>query len=131
MANEVAPKQLRSFGLIVGGIFALLSLWPMIWRGEALRLWALGVAILLVLPALVFPTSLRLPYRAWMTLGEGLGWVNSRIILGVIFYGLFTPLAQFWRLRKKDPMRRQWEPGVNTYRLAREPRPSSHMTRQF
>jgi hypothetical protein len=131
MSNEVAPKQLRSFGLIVGGIFVVLGLWPTILRGEPLRLWAVGLAILLLLPALIRPTSLRLPYRGWMTLGEALGWVNTRIILGAIFYGLFTPTGQFLRLKRTDPMRRQWEPGAETYRQTREPRPSSHMTHQF
>ena len=41
MQHEVTSKQLRSFGLLVGGIFALIGLWPLIWRGEGLRLWAM------------------------------------------------------------------------------------------
>jgi hypothetical protein len=36
-------KPLRSFGLMVGGIFALIGVWPAVWRGQPLRLWSLLV----------------------------------------------------------------------------------------
>lgn len=127
----IEPKHLRSFGLTVGGVFAAIGLWPAVVRDEDVRLWAVALAGLLLLPALVRPRSLQTVYRVWMRLGERLGWINSRIILGVIFYGLFTPAGLIMRLRGKDPMRRHWEPEADTYRLVRQPRPSSHMTRQF
>jgi hypothetical protein len=66
-----------------------------------------------------------------MTLGEGLGWINTRVILGVVFYGLFTPVGLLMRLRGKDPMRRNWEPDTDTYRVTRQPRHGAHMIRQF
>ena len=100
-------------------------------RDEDVRLWAVALAGFLLIPALVRPRSLQAVYRVWMRLGEGLGWINSRIVLGVIFYGLFTPAGLIMRLRGKDPMRRHWEPEADTYRLVRQPRPSSHMIRQF
>jgi len=66
-----------------------------------------------------------------MTVGEALGWLNTRIILGVLFYALFTPMGLFMRLRGKDPMRRTLAPEVESYRVARQPRPSAHMMHQF
>jgi hypothetical protein len=81
----IEPKHLRSFGLTVGGIFAAIGLWPAVIRDEDVRLWAVALAGLLLLPALVRPRSLQTVYRVWMRLGEGLGWINARIILGVIF----------------------------------------------
>jgi hypothetical protein len=35
------------------------------------------------------------------------------------------------RLRRQDPMRRSFDPAVNSYRIVRQPRPSSHLLRQF
>jgi hypothetical protein len=131
MQHEVTPKQLRSFGLLVGGIFALIGLWPLIWRGEDLRLWAMIATAVLVLPAVVYPMSLKLIYRGWMAVGEALGWINTRIILSIIFYGVFTPVAMVMRMRGKDPMRRGWDPNRESYREIREPRPGTHMQRQF
>jgi len=81
--------------------------------------------------ALVWPRSLRQVYRLWMTVGEMLGWLNTRIILGILFYGMFTPLGLIMRMRNKDPMRRTFVPDVDTYRIVRQPRPASHMTHQF
>ncbi len=130
MHHEVTPQQLRSFGLLVGGIFAVIGVWPLLWRGHDLRLWAMILAGLLIVPALVAPRSLRWFHRGWMALGDVLGWINTRIILGVIFYGIFTPMGIVMRWRH-DPMRRGWEPDATTYRVERQPRPHSHMQQQF
>jgi hypothetical protein len=127
----VDRAQLRNFGLIVGGIFAAIGLWPAVVRGNPVRGWLLGLAIALILPALVAPRVLGPAHRAWMLLGEALGWVNTRIVLGVIFFGLITPMAVVFRLRGRDPMQRTFDPATTTYRVPRTPRPGTHMTRQF
>ena len=124
-------KQLRSFGLIVGGIFACIGVWPALWRGQPLRLWGLLLGGALIALALVWPRSLAQVYRLWMAVGEVLGWINTRLILGALFYLLFTPLGVYMRLRGKDPMRRTWAPEAESYRVVRQPRPSSHMRHQF
>ena len=123
-------KQLRSFGLIVGGIFALIGVWPALWRAQP-RLWSLLLGGVLIALALVWPRSLAQVYRLWMTVGEVLGWINTRLILGVLFYGLFTPMGLLMRLRGQDPMRRTLTPEADTYRVVRQPRPASHMRHQF
>ena len=124
-------KEWRSFGLVVGGVFALLGAWPAVVRGDGLRIWALGLAALLVGPALVYPGALKHPHRAWMTFGHLLGWINTRIILTLVFYGVFTPVGVVLRVFGKDPMRRKFDPTAATYRLVRAPRPGSHMRHQF
>jgi hypothetical protein len=129
--REATPKQLRSFGLLVGGIFAVISLWPLIWRGDTLRVWAIIVAVVLAVPAVVMPKSLTYIYRGWMTIGDVLGWINTRIILGIVFYGMVTPMGTWMRMRGHDPMRRSWDAQAETYRVLREPRDATHMQRQF
>jgi len=124
-------KPLRSFGLMVGSTFALIGVWPAVWRGQHLRLWSLVLGGVLIALALVWPRSLTQVYRLWMTVGEVLGWINTRIILGVLFYLVFTPLGWCMRLRGKDPMQRMLAPEAESYRVVRQPRPSSHMRHQF
>lgn len=132
MAPAVTAKQLRSFGLLVGGIFLSISLWPLVFRSDPLRLWAAGLAGGLITPALVFPYLLSPVYRVWMKIGMVLGWINTRIILGLIFYSVFTPLGLFRRLvLKRDALQRHFDPEAETYRVVRERRPSSHLQRQF
>ena len=131
MTNRSDGKQLRTFGLMVGGIFCAIGLWPAIVRGQNARLWALTIGILLLIPALVAPRILGPVYRIWMTAGEALGWVNTRILLGLVFYGLITPMGLIMRLFGNNAMRRTYEPDVESYRVVKRPRPGTHMTRQF
>ena len=53
--------------------------------------------------ALVWPRSLTQVYRLWMTVGEVLGWINTRIILGVLFYLLFTPMGLLHAAARQGP----------------------------
>jgi len=132
VAHPPETKLIRSFGLIVGGIFVLIGLWPLVVRAEAPRLWAVGIAAGLVLPAVLFPKVLTPIYRLWMRVGDALGWINTRIILSLVFYGLFTPIGVIRRvLLKKDPLHLAFEPEAETYRIVRQPRPHSHIERQF
>jgi ABC-type glycerol-3-phosphate transport system permease component len=131
MQNEITTKQLRSFGIIVGGIFAVLGFWPVVFRGEDPRWWIVALAGCLMVPALVFPRSLFWVYKSWMAIGHVLGWINTRIILGAVFYLIVTPTGIFRLWLGKDPMGRQLRPDLDSYRIVRKPRPTSHLTRQY
>jgi O-antigen/teichoic acid export membrane protein len=131
MKDETTSKQLRSFGFTVGGIFALIAFWPVVVRGEYPRWWAIVVAGCLLVPAVVFPRSLVWVYRGWMAVGHIMGWINTRIILGVVFYVIVTPIGMFRRWLGRDPMGRQLRPDLDSYRVIRKPRPASHLTKQY
>jgi Saxitoxin biosynthesis operon protein SxtJ len=131
MSATYTRRQLRDFGLLVGGIFGVIGLWPLLWRAQSPRLWALTLAVVLILPALVAPRILAPAYRAWMKLAEVLAWVNTRIVLGVVFYGVVTPIGLLMRLTGRDPMRRRLDQASESYRVRCTPRPASHMLRQF
>jgi len=124
-------KELRQFGLMVGGVFSVIGLWPMFLRGEPLRLWAVVLGSLLILLGSLVPTWLAPVHRGWMWVGHVLGWINTRIILGVIFYGLITPIGIVFRMLGKDTMRQSFSDTNSTYRVNRQPRPRSHMKFQF
>ncbi len=129
--SDITNKQLRSFGLTVGGIFGLIGVWPMIFRGADPRWWLVALAGSLVIPAFVFPKSLAWPYKGRMTVGHVLGWVNTRIILGIVFYLIVTHMGIIRTWLGKDPMGRKLRPDLDSYRVTRKPRPASHLTRQY
>ena len=131
MATQTARHELRNFGLIVGGIFGLIGVWPAILRGQPPRWWAIALGVALIVPALVAPGVLRPAHRVWMALGAALGWVNTRIVLGVIFFLVITPTGLLLRLTGRDPMQRRTDAGATTYRVPRKSRPGAHMMRQF
>jgi hypothetical protein len=128
---EITKKTLRQFGLMVGGVFLFIGLWPLVWRQEAMRIWVVVPGALLAAAGLVLPGVLKHVYQGWMWVGHIMGWVNTRIILGILFYGVVTPMGVIMKLTGRDPMRRKFEPDAQTYRVMCQPRPASHMKNMF
>ena len=131
MHEESSPRELRSFGFIVGGIFCAIGLLPLVFRTMGPRWWAFVIAGLLVIPALLFPRVLGPVHRVWMAIGHALGWINTRIILGALFYSMFSFVGLLLRIIGKDPLHRKFEREADTYRVMRQLRPASHMEHQF
>ena len=129
--DETDNRQLRSFGLMVGGIFSVIGLWPVVFHGAHPRWWALACGGLLVLPAVVWPEILRPIHKAWMKLGHAMGWLNTRIILGLIFFGVVTPIGIVRRWLGKDPMGKKLKRDTASYRVVRAPRAPAHLKRQY
>jgi hypothetical protein len=104
---QLDSKGLRKFGLTTGGIvvvlFGLLLPWL---RDRPLPWWPWGMAAILGLWALVAPGSLNLVYRPWMKVGLILGWINTRIILGIVFWIIILPLGILLRLVKEKKVSR-------------------------
>lgn len=131
MDQAATRKELRQFGLLVGAVFTVIGLWPLAFRGEPLRLWAIGIGGLLIVCGGIFPSVLAPIHKGWMWVGHSLGWINTRILLGIVFYTLLTPIGIVFRLIGKDTMRQAFAESSTTYRVVRSPRPRSHMKFQF
>ncbi|MDF0643640.1 MAG: SxtJ family membrane protein [Nitrospira sp.] len=129
--EDITRATLRQFGLLMGGIFFLIGLFPFVWRQDPVRVWAVGLGTLLLTTGLTAPGLLRGPYRGWMFIGHILGWVNTRIILSVLFYGIITPMGMIMKFTGRDPMRRGFDQNVPTYRVTRQARPATHMKNMF
>jgi len=124
-------QQLRSFGLILAGGFLVIGLAPMIFRHHSPTRWALMVGVIFGLAGVLIPAALRYPYRIWMTAGDLLGWINSRVILSALYFTLLTPVRLLMKLTGYDAMNRKFDRKAATYRVTRNARPASHMTHQF
>ena len=108
MSKKRSWRTEREFGLIVGGIFVLLSAW-WFYRGKFhdLRQITLPLGSVLVILALVFPRALYWPNKAWMALAEVLSYVSTRVILAIVFYLVITPIGFIKRLTGWDPLNRR------------------------
>jgi hypothetical protein len=98
----------RDFGLLVGGVFMAISGW-WLYRGRfpALALALLILGATLVLLGAIYPKALVVPNRLWMGMAEGMGFVMTRVILGVVFFLLVTPIGLIRRLSGGDPLGRR------------------------
>jgi len=116
MDEIISKKQLREFGLLIGFGFPLLIGWliPAL-TGHGFREWTLWVGFIGLIIGLTSPRLLYYPYKFWMKLGLILGWVNSRIILCLVYTIVLIPIAFVMRLIGYDPLRRRRK-GEKTYR---------------
>jgi hypothetical protein len=77
---------------------------------------ALAVLAVTVGPlGFVWPRAIKPVFVGWMALAYPIGWTFSRIVLGVIFYGLFTPVAWVFRLIGRDELALKSQPTAATY----------------
>jgi len=126
-------KGLRKFGLTTGAIIVVLfvAFFPWVFDAPGMPTWPWVVAGLLWVPALLMPSALRPVYTTWMKIGHGLGWVNTRIILGVLFYVIVLPMGLVMRLLGKDPMARKRDKSATSYRIKSVSEPRDRLEKPF
>jgi hypothetical protein len=109
----------RSFGWTFTAVFVLAGLYG-VWRGgPAAALF--GLALITAIVTVSRDRWLEPLNRAWMKFGDFLGRLVSPIVLGVIFYGLFTPIGVVMRLAGRDAMCRKFDVAVRSYWVRRDP----------
>ena len=126
-------KDLRKFGalmaVMIGLIFGLFFPWIL---GRPWPRWPWITGAVFLVPAAVFPAALGPVHRVWMWVGEKLGWINSRIILGFVFFIIFVPAGWIMRLFGKDPMARKLDRNAESYKIPRaEITPLGDMEKPF
>ncbi len=122
-------KDVRKFGLlfsavgiVIAGItyFRQSDIWPVF----------LALAAFFLLAALLAVPLLRPVYTGWMKFAFILGWVNTRIILGIAFFLVLTPIGVLIRLFGKNPVDIRVERDRGSYWIKRDtpydPRQSEH-----
>jgi hypothetical protein len=124
-------KDLRSFGLLMGGVFLVVAVWPLVIRGGDFRIWAGLIAGGFGAMGMLFPKGLEPIHRVWMMIGEKLGWFNSRIILGLLFFGLVTPMAFIMWILGKRPIQLGFDPEADSYRIPKKARSADHVLKAF
>jgi Kef-type K+ transport system membrane component KefB len=133
--HEIAELQrggLREFGLVTGAIVIVLFGFGIPWIFELnFPSWPWVLGLSLILWGLLAPESLGPVYQLWMKLGLLLNRVTTPIILGILFFGVFLPVAIAIRLFGKDAMDRDILPEAKTYRITSQKSPKERMERPF
>ena len=94
----------RSFGISVGTVLILIGAYAL-WRGRMSVVLISGiVGITLTALGSLSPSVLKYPSAAWWRLSRALGFVNTRIILTLVFALVLTPLGLLWRIIGHDPL---------------------------
>ena len=107
--KEVIRKEiLREFGIIFGLGLPIIIGWliPTLF-GDDPRTWTLVIGIPTILLSIFYPRALKLPYKIWIKIGIILGWINSRIILGIVYCVILIPISLIMKLFKYDPLKKK------------------------
>ena len=129
---RTGARDLRKFGLIVGGAFILLGLLLLL-RHRSSYVVFCGTGALLMAFGVIWPRALKYVYIAWMALAFTLGFVMSNVILTLFFFLFVAPIGLLARLFQKDFLARKWDKRAASYwiQYRREVKPANTYERQF
>ena len=119
----------RSFGLVFTVVFLIVGLAPLVKRAEV-RWWAVVLGSLFLILGLLNSPVLTPLNRVWMKFGLLLHHIVSPVILGILFFAVFTPMAWMFRILGKDPMRRALDNNAASYWIIRDPPGPSRQSMQ-
>jgi len=130
---DIGRSELRNFGLIMAAVICCLFGLLLPWLFDRnIPGWPWVMATLFVMPALLYPPSLKPVYHLWMKFGHVMGWINTRLILGLVFYAVFFPMGLIMKLIGRDPLNRKYLGSQTSYRINRsQPIKPDDMERPF
>ena len=103
--SDIKLPSNRKFGFFFTFVFVVAAAY---FFNSTNMIWAYIFAItsLIFLTVTLAKADILLPLnKLWMRFGLLLGMIVSPIVLGVIFFGRFTPIAFFMRLSGRDELR--------------------------
>ena len=123
--EEVRGSSDRTFGLFFAAVSLVIGLWPLRHGLSARPSWLwLVAALVLAALAILRPALLATPNRLWLKLGLLLARVVNPIVLGVLFFAIFTPFGLAKRLfAARTGIRTTIDRDAGTYWIERPPGP--------
>jgi hypothetical protein len=125
-------KELRQFASLCLAVGLALVLWRL-WRGSSQWMaYAPGGLFLTIgLLGVAAPRAIEWFYRAWMVAVFPIGWTISRVIVGLMFFGVFTPVALLFRWIGRDALRVRRSRTASFWVAKPPPRDAGSYLRQF
>ncbi len=108
-------RDLRLFGIILWAGSAIIGLISFLKGHLAFAHWLWSGASLIALIALIYPPGAKPFYWIWMAMGVGIGFITSRILLTLFFFGVITPIALLFKVLKRDALQLKKPHDIQTY----------------
>ena len=103
--NKIVLPSNKKFGFFFTLIFSLASLYFYLNNFNFIAYISIAFAIVFFILSIFNPDTLLPLNKLWMKFGLLLGLIVSPIVLGLIFFGIFTPTAFLMRLCGRDELR--------------------------
>lgn len=114
-----SKKELKKFGIL---FCIVLSIWGGIffWRGKSYYSYFFIVSVIFLSIGLVFPLLLWPIHKIWMSIAIVWGWFIGKVILVVLFYGVFAPTGLLMRLFGKRFLDLKFDKEAKTYWIKKD-----------
>jgi 8-oxo-dGTP pyrophosphatase MutT (NUDIX family) len=119
-SEVVSAGSDRSFGLTIGAVLALISVFSIVFGSHGW--WWLGAAVLFALTGLLVPAALGPLNRLWLRFGLLLHHIVSPVVLALMFYAVMTPIGLLMRLFGKRPLHLKFDENAGSYWIRRDHR---------
>ena len=129
--SEVELPPNRKFGFFFTFVFAVIGAY---FFYSEIMTWAYAfiiAAMTFLVVTLEKSDALLSLNKLWMRFGLLLGMIVSPIVLGIIFFVLFTPIAIFMRLIGRDELRLKFSRRSSHWISRSEPIKSESFKQQF
>lgn len=103
--SEVQLPSNLKFGFFFTFVFALAAAYFYYLANVILANIFIAIALIFLLITLINSEVLMPLNKMWMSFGLLIGMIVSPIVLGMIFFGLITPIAMLMRLSGRDELR--------------------------
>jgi len=100
-SNNIKISSNRNFGVVFAIFFFIVSMFPL-FKDEDIRIWAVIVAIILLILGLLNSSVLSPLNKIWFKFGILLGSFISPIIMGIVFFAIVTPTSLIMRVLGKN-----------------------------
>ena len=130
-ADITAPpsaKTLRQFAALWLIFFISLGAWRALHQRDGFDVALVVVGLVVGTLGMARPAAIRWIYTGWMIAAFPIGWTVSQIMLAVLFYAVFTPLAVTFKLIKRDALQLRRRHNAETYWI---PKPGISHVRDY
>jgi hypothetical protein len=116
---QADKKTLKKFGITMAVAFLVIA-GLIFLRQRRIYPPLLVISGIFLGAGVAYPAALKYVYHSWMRLALVLSWVNTRLILLLMFYLIFTPIGLALRLIGRDLLGRRIEKGMASYWAKKE-----------
>ena len=103
--NQIKLPSNRKFGFFFTTVFLIASFYSYYVNSELIFYTLSTIGGIFLIVTIINADTLLPLNKLWMKFGILLGMIISPIIMGIIFFGIFTPIAILMRLTGRDELR--------------------------
>lgn len=115
MIMTANKKQLRTFGIGLTVVLIIIGSIQFLKGNTHVYKYLIGASLVTLITTLLIPTAIKPIYVGAMFISHVLGWINTRLILGILFFLVFTPISWIYKIIGKDPLERKFDKNAPSY----------------